>query len=199
MKNTIIQIALFIVIVVLVFLIYQSIMQPVRFNRAKDQRTAQVVSHLKDIRAAEIAYKSIHDKYTASYDTLLDFIRHGQIPVVKMVPDPNDTTFTKTIIDTTGYVTVYDSLFAKQSGFKIDSLPYIPHSGGDKFNLEAGAIEKSQIMVQVFEASALNDQFLNGLDKQLINNLNDLLVSTDRFPGLKVGSMLEPTTDGNWE
>ena len=65
--------------------------------------------------------------------------------------------------------------------------------------IDAGDIERSKVIIQVFEASALNTQILKGLDSQLINNFDDLLESTDRFPGLKVGSMTEASTDGNWE
>jgi hypothetical protein len=199
MKKTIIQIGLSIIIIILAYLVYRSVMQPVRFNREKDIRSAQVVQGLKDIRIAEIAYKSINRKYTSNFDSLLYFVENGEIPVIKMIPDPNDTTFTKTILDTIGYIPVYDSLFSKRVGFRINDLPVIPFSGGQKFKLDAGEIERSKVRVQVFEASALNEQFLTGLNPQLINNMNDKLSSTNRFVGLKVGSMIEATTDGNWE
>jgi hypothetical protein len=40
---------------------------------------------------------------------------------------------------------------------------------------------------------------MKGLDKQLVLNLTKSKEDLDRYPGLKVGSMSEPSTDGNWE
>jgi len=199
MKKIIIQVVLLAIIIFLVYKIYESIMEPVRFNKEKDHRMEQVVQNLKDIRAAQMAFKSIHGEYAPNFDTLLSFVEIEEIPVVKMIPDPTDTTFTRSIMDTLGYISVLDSLYNNRPNFKLASLPIIPFSEGDTFKMDAGEIERSKVMIRVFEASSLNLQFLKGLDLQLINNFNDKLESTDRFPGLKVGSMSEATTDGNWE
>ncbi|MBP6978073.1 MAG: hypothetical protein PHD61_10845 [Bacteroidales bacterium] len=199
MKKTILQIVLLAIAVFLAYMIYESIMRPVRFNKERDLRTTEVIQNLKDIRGAQIAYRSIYQKYTKSFDTLIHFINTGKIPVVKMVPDPTDTTFTRSIRDTIGYILVKDSLFAKRQGFDVNNLRYIPYSNRETFTMDAGQIERSKIMVNVFEAYAMNSQFLKGLDNQLVSNYNDLLESTQRFPGLKVGSMEEATIDGNWE
>ncbi len=199
MKKTILQIVLLAIALFLVYLIYESIMQPVRFNKERDLRTEAVIQNLKDIRAAQIAFRSIHQRYTKSFDTLINFIKAGEIPVVKVVPDPTDTTFTRSIRDTIGYILVKDSLFAKRGPFDVNNLRYIPYSDGEPFTMDAGQLERSNIMVNVFVASALNTQFMKGLDKQLVSNFNDLLESTHRFAGIKVGSMEEATIDGNWE
>jgi hypothetical protein len=37
------------------------------------------------------------------------------------------------------------------------------------------------------------------LDKQLVINLIASQTEIKKYPGLKVGSMTEPSTDGNWE
>ena len=199
MKKTILQIALLIIAVFLAYLIYESVMRPVRFNKERNLRTEKIIQGLKDIRGAQIAYRSIHQRYTKSFDTLIAFVRTGEIPVVKMVPDPTDTTFTRSIRDTIGYIPVKDSLFANRPGYNLDNLRYIPSSSKEVYKMDAGQIERSKVMVNVFEAYALNQQFLKGLDPQLVNNYNDLLESTQRFPGIRVGSMEEATLDGNWE
>lgn len=199
MKKLIIQVLLLAVIVVLVYLVYESVMEPVRFNKERDARMEEVVQNLKDIRSAQMAFKSIHGTYAPNFDTLLQFINEGEIPVVKMIPDPEDTTFTRSIMDTIAFINVYDSLFGKRTSFDLALLPIIPHSEGDTFEMSAGQIERSKVEIQVFEALSHNNQFLKGMDAQLVNNYSDLLESTDRFPGLKVGSMTEASTDGNWE
>ena len=32
----------------------------------------------------QIAYRNVHGKYTASFDTLIDFIENGKIPIIKL-------------------------------------------------------------------------------------------------------------------
>ena len=64
----ILQIALTVVIVVLSYLVVESVMNPVRFKQEKKRRENVVVQNLKDIRSAELVYKDIHDTYTDSFD-----------------------------------------------------------------------------------------------------------------------------------
>ncbi|MBP6871557.1 MAG: hypothetical protein KBC43_06095 [Bacteroidales bacterium] len=199
MKYTIIKVVLSVIIVVLAYLIYESILRPVRFNKATSAREAKVIATLSDLRTSQQFYKRQHNKYTASFDTLISFLRNGEIPVVKMIPDPNDTTFTKTINDTLGYVKVADSLFRARPGYNLDSLRYIPFSGGELFEIAASEIDRSGIKVGVYEIKAHYSTFLKGLDRQLVINLIKSKEDIEKYPGLKIGSMEEPSTDGNWE
>ena len=199
MKNLIIKIILALIIIFLAWKVVESIMTPVRFENEKDRREEIVVQNLKDIRSVELVYKNIHNKYMSDFDTLIAFLKTGEIPVVNIIPDPTDTTFTKTINDTTDFVNVADSLFGRRIDFFLDSLKYIPFSNGEIFSIDAGTIVKGAVQVNVFEVSCLYEQFLKNLDDQLVLNAISAKEDIDLFPGLKVGSMLEPSTDGNWE
>jgi hypothetical protein len=198
-KYIIVKVVLAVIIVVLAYLIYESIMRPVRFNAATSAREAKVVARLMDLRTSQMFYKRQHNRYTASFDTLNTFLTKGEIPVVRMIPDPNDTTFSKTISDTLGYVKVADSLFQNRPNFRLDSLRYIPYSRGIEFEIAAGAIDRGGIKVAVYEIKAPYSAYMTGLDRQLVTNLTKSKEDVDRYPGLKVGSMEEPSTDGNWE
>lgn len=192
MKNTIIKIVLFIVIIILAYLVVESFMKTVRFDKEQERRAKYVIDNLKDIRSAQFAFKSINGSYAPDFDTLIDFLNNGEIPVVKIIPDPEDTTFTKTINDTIAYVVVKDSLFKNRGpNFKIEDLAIIPFSKGEHFIMNAGEIEKGKVIVNVFEAIAPKEVYLKGLPKDLI--------ARDNVTDLKVGSMTEPSTDGNWE
>jgi hypothetical protein len=199
MVNNIIKILLLVVIIVLVYLVYESVMGPVRFNKEVTKRDKAVIENLKDIRDAQMTYKTIYGKYMSDFDTLIDFLKNGEIPVVKIVPDPTDTTFTKTIRDTLGYIPVIDSLFGDRKNFMVDDLKYVPFTEKQKFSLAAGIIEKGGVDVNVFEASVLYEVYLKGLDEQMVINLIASKEQIERYPGLKVGSMTEASTDGNWE
>jgi len=198
MKN-VLRISLGVVIIVLAYLIYDSIMTPLRFERDKNYRYGVIIEKLKDIREIEKMYKNANKKYCGSFDTLFAFARTAKIPVVRMIPDPTDTTFTRSITDTIGYALVYDSLFGKRENFRIEDLAVNPFNPEMKIKLEAGFIDKGGLKVPVFMASALNVDILKGLDEQLIRNLDASLVALNKFPGLKVGSMTEVSIDGNWE
>ena len=70
---------------------------------------------------------------------------------------------------------------------------------GAKFELKAGFIEQNDIKIPVFEASVKKNIILFDQDKDLITQENQV-VSVDGVNGdaLKVGSMDEVNTNGNW-
>ncbi len=195
----VIQLVLLVVIVALGWFVYESIMEPVKFKEEMDARQTEVVQNLKDIRSAQYYYKIEHRAYSSSFDSLVEFIKTGEIPIVKIIPDPEDTTFVRTIKDTIGFVSVVDSLFGKRPNFNVTTLGEIPRSGGEVFKLNSGSIERGGVKVAVFEAKAHYNTFLMGMDEQTIINIIASKEDIERYPGLKVGSMTEPSTDGNWE
>lgn len=198
MKKILIQLALLIVVVVIGYFVYQSIMQPVEFRNEKRVREIEVINKLKDIRTSQMVYKHVYGSYSDNFDSLVAFLQTAEIPVVKMIADPNDTTFTITINDTIGYIKVSDSLFSRKN-YKLSDLSVIPFSGGDTFIMDADTIERGGVEVHVFEVLAPYTSYLKGLDKQTIINIIAKQEDIEKYPGLKLGSLTEPTTDGNWE
>jgi len=95
---------------------------------------------------------------------------------------------------------VRDSLFSDD--FNPDSLRYVPRTGA-QFLFEMGVADiltGSKVTVNVFEAKVHNDFYLKGLNRQSIVNLTDAAEQNDKFPGLKVGSLVSATNNaGNWE
>ena len=199
-KFTIINIVLVLVAIFLAYKVYDSISQPVKFENEKKARELKVVQNLKDIRSTQVLFKQSYNRYTANFDSLIEYIRTGELPVVNIIPDPNDTTFTKTINDTVGYIKVLDSLFSDRPNFNVESLRYIPFTEPQQeFEIEAGHITRGGMKVPVFEVRAHYNTYLNGLDKQRIRNATAEREDLNKYPGMKVGSMTEPLTDGNWE
>ena len=198
--NILINILLFAVIVFLAWQVVKSIQAPIKFNNAQKAREAQVVERLIDIRNAEVLYKNVNNKYTASFDTLIAFCQNAEIPVVNIIPDPTDTTFTRTINDTIDFIKVMDSLASKRENFNISDLRFVPFSDPQQtFELEAGFIKRNGIDIPVFEARTPYEVYLIGLDQQRILNAKAEKESINRYAGMKVGSMEEASTDGNWE
>ena len=201
-KNlTIINIALALIALLLVYLVYKSISEPVVFENIRKEREVEVVQRLKDIRTTQTIFKQTYNRYTGSFDTLIDFIKTGELPVVNIKADPNDTTFTKTINDTVDYIPVIDSLFSGRENFSVDKLRNVPFSENEsvEFELQAGYIMRGGLKVAVFEAKTPYFVYLWDLDHQRVNNLRAEMEDLEKYPGLKVGSMDEPSLNGNWE
>lgn len=194
-----IQSVLGVAVLVLTYLIYDSINSKIQFEKETKRRDAFVVERLKDIRTAQTAYKTVKGEYASHFDSLINFVNNGRMPIVKQIGDADDSTAVAQglVVRDTVYIPVKDTVFTPYSlgervvSFNLDSLPYIPFSGGEKFTIAAGEIEKNRVKVKVFEISSLYSQIYKGMDVAGEN------VKLDE--GLKVGSMTEPSTNGNWE
>ncbi len=208
--KTVIQIVLIILIIGLAYLCYDSINSVMEFNRVYKLRTDANIENLKDIRTAQVAYKSQHNKYTGSFDTLINFVKYDSLKLVKKEGSLSDSLLEAgwteekalkvgMIKRDTILVSVLDSLFGKN--FKIDSIKKVPFVNNEVYEMGAGKVKTgSGVDVEVFEAKVANDIYLKGLDEQEIINLNDKAVKLKKYPGLKVGSLDETNNNaGNWE
>lgn len=199
--KTVIQILLAVAIIVLGYLLVDSINQPIRFKAEQTKRYDRTIQRLKDIRSAQLAYRTLYGKFTGDFDSLINFIKTDSFKVVMQIGDLDDSVAVAKglIVRDTIKVSILDSLFG--SKYPVDSLKIVPFSGGRKFEMGAGEITTgSGVRVKVFEVSVHNDILLNGLDRQLVINMNDERIKRDQFPGLKVGSLTEATNNaGNWE
>ena len=65
--------------------------------------------------------------------------------------------------------------------------------------MEAGYISKNGYQVPVFEAKVPFEDLLEGMDDHLLRNEIIQAENYHKYPGVKVGSMTEAITEGNWE
>jgi hypothetical protein len=207
--SIVINIILFAIIVLLAWQVVKSIQAPIKFNTEQKAREAKVIERLIDIRNAEVLYKNATSKYTDNFDTLIKFCQNAEIPVVQMISKQNlaDSTY-YTDYDTIGFVKVMDSIKGKRNDFNINDLKVVPFSQPQAFfELESGTKESSGVKVPLFEARTPYEVYLaepgaafNAKEwKQRVENLKAERESIHRYAGLKVGSMEEASTEGNWE
>ena len=208
----IIQPILILAIIILGYLVVESIMRPIRFQRQVEEREEVTINKLMDIREAQKAYKDVYKRYTGSFDTLKMFLRNDSFTVTKAIgtiPEEwleelglekarEKAIKEKVIVRETTKRSVMDSLFGET--YPVDSLKYVPFTDGKVFEIESNEIlTSSNLMVQVVEVKAYYDDLLNGLNEQLITNYKDQKVTLTGFPGIKFGSLEEGTLTGNWE
>ncbi len=185
---------------VLLGLNYKSIMDPIEFNEEKDKRYKVVIQRLKDLRAAQLMYKGVNGAYCKNLDSLMYFINEDSVPVVKSIGTVPDTLTEQTALEmgiisrdtsfeaTSSYVYNESYMKDRKLPLKLEQLDIIPFSGGEKFEMNAGEIEKNKVMVPVFEIRAKKGLILKGMNKRLAGQEKDLAV----------GSMQDATTSGNW-
>lgn len=207
--KTALQIVLVFVILGLGYLVYDSVNQPIEFNEQYAKRQEAVVNRLKLIREAQVAYKGINQKYTGSFDTLIDFVKNGNFKVVKMEGTLTDSMLQAGMTEKdalkegiikrdTVLISVKDSLC---NGLDPDSIRYVPYTDQAQFELGASSLTTSSgLVIPVFEAKVANRVYLKGLDNQERINLDDMARKLGRYEGLKVGSLEEANNNaGNWE
>lgn len=194
--KTAIQIALLIVIVVLVYFVYESIMEPVRFRQEVQVREAEIVQRLKDIREVQRSHRSRYQRFTGDLDSLVMFYRIDSLALVRAIGHVPDTLTEAEAVRLglvqrdTIWVAARDSLL-RNARYPIEELPYVPFGQGERFQMSAGFIERGLVKLPVFEAFVEPIVYMNDLD--------NWRVYYTREDGLKVGSMQEAVLDGNWE
>jgi hypothetical protein len=203
----IIESFLWVLILVFAYQVYNSINAPIKFNEVKNKRYLKVIDKLKDIRNAQIAYKSVNGVYADNFDGLIKFIDTAQYTLIQK----RDSSYMKynrvyridmleeiIVIDTLGFASVKDSLFGNSDRYK--TMAQIPIDGIDKtFTIKADVIDKNGYNVPVFEVRISKDDVLFDQNKDLLKQ-EKALMSVDGVngPDLVLGSMTEVSTNGNW-
>ena len=201
MKKLLVIVVFPIIILCLGYLIVAGISKPVRFNKELERRKIVAVERLKDIRTLQVAFKTQYGRFTSSLDTLIDFYKNGQIVVIRQIGSMDDSLAVaqKRVFRDSIRIDVRDTLL-KRPDFNADSLRWVPFSGGKEFQMEAVVRMVSGVPVPLFEAYVPFDHLLQGMDRQLIVNLNADKVLINSYPGYKVGSIEAPNNNaGNWE
>ncbi|MCQ2274448.1 MAG: hypothetical protein MJZ86_06600 [Bacteroidales bacterium] len=219
-SKTLVQIVLGVVILGLIFWLYRSIMEPVKFDNEFTKRRDACAEKLKAIRTLEEAYKNTYGCYTGSFDTLFNrLINEDSMSVVnkninydKIPEDVDINEMSESEQLKAGYVSrvveyVNPVQYLRENkkftltNEEIMNLRYVPYPRDVKqeFKLQAGFIEKSGFQLPVFECLVEMSDLLQDLDHQLVVNKLAELEQNHRFSGWKVGDMTQTITDGNFE
>jgi hypothetical protein len=205
----ILMIALWALIAFLGYQTFMSVYKPIQFNQIKNKRYAQIIESLIDIRDAQLAHRQVTGQFAKNFDGLVTFIDTAQFTITQRRDSSIiDVELTKryggvetykdiVLIDTLGFVPVKDSLFKSSDRYK--KIMNVPNTDGAKFEMKAGLLDQNGINIPVFEAFVKKQVILFDQDRDLILQENEV-VSVDGVNGdaLRVGSMTEINTSGNW-
>jgi hypothetical protein len=225
-----IECALAALIVLLAWLTVKSVQKPVKFNKEVAARSQVAIQRLKDIRTLQVAFKSENGRFSPTMDSLKMFYESGKMAVVMQNGSLDDSLAVANteaikkankklkpeqmleklqeaaaqgvpvVYSITTMIPVKDTLFLNRPDFHIDSLAYIPFSGGVKTEMESAIKLVSGVHVPLFEARMPYKALCKGLDNQLRINLDAERKDQNKYEGLQVGSVTAPNNNaGNWE
>ncbi len=225
-----IEVVLAAIIVLLAWLTVKSVQKPVKFNKEVAARSQVAIQRLKDIRTLQVAFKSETGRFSPTMDSLKMFYEQGKMSIVRQVGSNDDSIAVvnteaikkankklkpaeiiaklqeaeqqgkKVVYSITTQIPVKDTLFNGRTDFNIDSLAYIPFSGGQKTEMESAVKLVSGVNVPLFEARMPYKALCKGLDNQLRINLDAERRDQNKYEGLQVGSITAPNNNaGNWE
>jgi hypothetical protein len=225
-----IEVLLGLVIAGIAWALIASIQKPVKFNEEVKAREKVGIQRLKDIRTLQEAFKSATGRFSPTVDSLKLFYEKGQMNIVMQIGSNDDSLAVvnteaikkankrlkpdqitaklqeayeagqKVVFSTITKIPVKDTLFTHRPDFVVDSLKYIPFSGGQEVEMESTIKKVSGVQVPLFEARMPYKALLKGMDNQLRINLDADCRDRNRFEGLQVGSVTAPNNNaGNWE
>jgi hypothetical protein len=227
--KTVFNLVLAICAIALVYICYGSIVGPINFENTQKAREKEIITRLIDIRKAQVEWRQLHEgKYTADFDSLIDFVKTAKLPFVKKEGSLTDAQLEAGMTEKkamkliekakktgnwkevekeglmnfkrdTMWVSVLDTIFPE--GFNPDSLKYVPFGNGQVFEMVTRSdTTKSGAPLNLFQAQTPYETYLSDLDRQLLINLKDVKTKLGKYCGLRVGDIEQPNNNaGNWE
>lgn len=204
----ILQIAFWAVGLIFCYLIYKSVTGPIEFEKIKTERYTNVIRKLKDIRDVQEAHRIIKGKYANTFDELTTFVETAKFTITSQRDtswvefDPNfkiDVLKQGVVVDTLGYVSVKDSLFKDTNHYKDLRYVGVTQNPKEEFVMKTGTLDKNGFSASVFEVSVPKINVLWGLDENEIKKeIHSTSVEDVKGEDIKVGSLEELSTNGNW-
>jgi hypothetical protein len=205
--KTVLKLGLWVLSIVFAYLIYLSVNAPIEFKKIKQERFAEVISVMKDIRNSQEAYKTVKGEFAKDFNSLIQFIDTARYTITQQ-RDSSFYEFNKVykidmlkeikIVDTLGFISIKDSLFKKDTRYK--NMMNVPFGqNGEQFKMEAKVIRKNDYRVPVFRISVDKTVILYDQAADLMATENSQInVEEVNGPQIIVGSLEDVSSNGNW-
>ena len=207
------QLALAVVVLGLTYWVYTLISTPIKFENEQKTREAAVIERIKDIRTAERTFKSKYQRFTADFDTLINFVLTEELQGERKKIDEDDSVamaqarkkYGKRFKNVEKFTfSVKDSLFKHLTVEQVKELRYVPYTNNQtEYILEAGMLAtESKVIIPVVMCRTPYIAFLDTVAyrQQVINLVDNMKNNFNRYPGIMFGSMDRGNNEaGNWE
>ena len=209
----ILQLALAAVVLGLTYWVYTLISTHIKFENEQKEREAAVIERIKDIRTAERIFKSKYQRFTADFDSLINFVLTEELQGERKKIDEDDSVamaqakkkYGKKFKNIEKFTfSVKDSLFKHLTVEQVKELRYVPYTNNQtEYILEAGMLAtESKVIIPVVMCRTPYIAFLDTVAyrQQVINLVDNMKNNFNRYPGIMFGSMERGNNEaGNWE
>ena len=210
----VVSIVLGLITVLFAYLIYNSVMAPIRFDNEKQERYELAVNKILDIKTAQVAHKAVKGTYAKSFDELVKFIENEKFEIIErkdtMVPDSKRNAafnikdgvggyFKPEVVKRTiGFISVKDSLFKNTDRYKFMNKVKIADFEV-AVTMKDSAINVKDKMFPTLEVVIDKNDILKGMDEELLKQ-EKKKKSIEEIDGDKIvlGSLQDVTLTGNW-
>ncbi|HLV53453.1 MAG TPA: hypothetical protein VKY29_05495 [Cryomorphaceae bacterium] len=120
---------------------YDVIDQELKYTKKRQVVSEAVIQRLKDIREAQIAYEREKGKYAETFDSLIDFIKYGNITLIKRLGS------------------LPDSVVSEEEAMELGIISPMPEGMTDAEVISSGLIVRDTIEVDV-ESYVYNDSYM---------------------------------------
>ena len=116
--NRILTIVLFLASFFLAFRLYRGVQGTIDDRAAIETNENLIIEKLKLIREAEIVFQEVNKRYTANWDSLINFIENGRVPIIQRREVIKQVGYgqeeVKIFFDTLGFVQAKERIFKKK-------------------------------------------------------------------------------------
>ena len=176
--------------------VYFTLANDIKFEETYELREKVVREKLMQIKNLQVEYLSVNQKYSDSWDSLINFAKNDSAQIVRYLVDKNDTAAVNNAlrknlpIRDTAYIPIDIKIFGESHGINIDSISYIPFT-------------KKQFSLKTNKAKNANNRDVFYIEvkaktKEFVEMLKIYPENFDEEKFIQFGSLAEPTTEGNW-
>lgn len=198
-------------VVAMAYFTAMTIITPVQFDKEMASREQILQRQLKTIAKVEKAYEELYDRY-ASREELVDFLQNGKVYYVNAEGEYTDAMREQGLSEREAAakgLIKRDTVWKPAKGELLEPEQNIEDlfkvlKTGNAVNIATGTIQQivgqDTIQVPVFEATIKYTDYLGDLDATRLKEKEDEAKAKAKgFPGLRIGSLNEVKTNGNWE
>ncbi len=185
-----INILLLIIIGILAYLLVDSIREPIEFQAERKIREDAVTARLDKVRMSQEYFREITGKFAHNFDTLQQVLENEDIRIIKILGDKDAD---EEIIYDTTFVSAKDSII--KLGIYIDSLPFVPYTNNERFEIQADTLTYQATLVYVTEVGVNRNKYMGQYADPKYKRYDD---TYDPNKFIKFGDMSKPSLAGNW-
>ncbi|MEY3053277.1 MAG: hypothetical protein RLY31_3062 [Bacteroidota bacterium] len=195
-KRTIFNSLMFLLILLLGYVLFTQIQEPIDFQLTKEEREKKVIDQLIKIKRAQEVYRDITGHYASSFSQLIDTISNGRYTIITVFGDPDDPNNNVITYDTS-YIPSLDSVRKMNPPLDLSpTLGIVPFTNSLEFEMYADTMTYQQALVDVVEVGIAYEAFMGEFADPRFKKYDERYNPKNK---IKFGDKTKPILTGSWE